>query len=257
MQPSPFTSPQANAVALFRPALLTLLLTALVLLAIGQFTDIDLILADWHFDPVRQAFPWDNTWFGRNFMHGWVKNIVVWSGFLLMAASLSNLIFAFPKFDPLARARLWVLTLTAALEPLLVRSLKSASALHCPWGVDRYGGSEPFLRLLDAIPAGWNYGHCFPAGHASAGMWLMALAVLWLPNSPKKALLGYLGGLSFGLALGWVQQMRGQHFLTHTLWTAWLSSALLLALIAIFSRHLLLASEPRWPAPAALSGEQP
>jgi membrane-associated PAP2 superfamily phosphatase len=34
--------------------------------------------------------------------------------------------------------------------------------------------------------------------------------------------------------------MRGQHFLTHTLWTTWISAALLLLLIALFSRQLLV-----------------
>ena len=36
--------------------------------------------------------------------------------------------------------------------------------------------------------------------------------------------------------------MRGQHFLSHTLWTAWLSSALIVALFALFARPLGLAS---------------
>jgi len=82
-------------------------------------------------------------------------------------------------------------------------------------------------------------------------MWLAALAVLWLPHSPRKALLAYAGGASVGLLLGWVQQMRGQHFLTHTLWTAWLTSAVLVALLAVFARHLLPAAPAsraaRWP----------
>ncbi|WP_374709539.1 hypothetical protein [Massilia scottii] len=27
--------------------------------------------------------------------------------------------------------------------------------------------------------------------------------------------------LGLGFALGWVQQLRGAHFLTHTLWSMW------------------------------------
>lgn len=42
--------------------------------------------------------------------------------------------------------------------------------MHCPWGVDLYGGSNPYLRLLDAVPDGWQAGHCLPAGHASTAI---------------------------------------------------------------------------------------
>ncbi|MBW7900718.1 MAG: phosphatase PAP2 family protein [Rhodocyclaceae bacterium] len=231
--------------ALFQPALIALAGSAILFAAIGQFTDVDLHLADLHFDPVRGLFPWDRTWFGRDFMHGSVKNVIVWLGSLLIAAALVDLVRPLRRLTPLGRARLRVLALAACLEPTLIGALKRHSALHCPWAIDRYGGNHPFLRLLDAVPAGWHPGHCFPAGHASTAMWLSAFAVLWLPHAPRKALAAFAAGISAGLALGWVQQMRGQHFLTHTLWTAWLASALLLALLALFSRRLLAPSDTR------------
>ena len=123
--------------------------------------------------------------------------------------------------------------------------LKRGSALHCPWGVDLYGGKSPFLRLLDVVPEAWQAGHCFPAGHASTAMWFSALAVLWLPENPRRATLVFLAGIGAGFILGWVQQMRGQHFLTHTLWTAWLSSALIVALIAVFAGRLNVTATVR------------
>jgi len=227
-----------------------LLIALSLLLLIGQYTDIDLILADQYFDRARQTFPWDNTWFGRDLMHGWVKKIVVWSGFAIIMIAALDLALRFTWLDALRRVQIRVLALAGIIEPMVIRKLKSASVLHCPWGVDRYGGKAPFLRLLDSVPPDWQAGHCFPAGHASAGMWLCALAVLWLPHSPRKALAVYLGGLGFGLVLGWVQQMRGQHFLSHTLWTAWIASALFTLLLAIFSRQLIAAAAARTQLPA-------
>lgn len=221
-----------------------LLISASLLLLLGQYTDLDLTLADLYFDTSQHNFPWDNTWFGRDFMHGWVKKVVVWSGFLIIASAVLDLLLRFRWLDTLRRTQLRVVALAAVLEPFVIRSLKDHSALHCPWGVDRYGGKAPFLRLLDSVPPDWQAGHCFPAGHASAGMWLCALAVLWLPHSPRKALAAYLGGLGFGLLLGWVQQMRGQHFFSHTLWTAWIASALFALLLALFARRLLAAPQP-------------
>jgi membrane-associated PAP2 superfamily phosphatase len=45
-------------------------------------------------------------------------------------------------------------------------------------------------------------------------------------------------GIGAGLGLGWVQQLRGAHFLSHTLWSAWIAAAIVL----LFTR-LLLGSE--------------
>ena len=219
-------------------AVLILLASATIILLIGQYTNLDLALADYYFDAQSKSFPWDNTWFGKKFMHGYVKAALTWTGYLIICTALIDFVFHLPILSSLQRAKLRVLALSAALEPLLVITLKERSNMHCPWGVDLYGGSNPYLRLLDAVPDGWQAGHCLPAGHASTAMWLCALAVLWLPSNPKRALMGFVGGISVGMILGWVQQMRGQHFLTHTLWTVWLASALTVALIALFSRQL-------------------
>lgn len=233
---------------LFAPAIVALLGSAVVITLIGQYTDLDLLLADLYYDPVRHEFPWNTTWFAKDFMHGWVKNALRWAGFLLVAATLVDFFRPLRRSSPNFSAQLRAVTLASLLEPLLIQTLKESSNMHCPWAVDRFGGPEPFLRLLDWVPPGWNAGHCFPAGHASTAMWLCALAVFWLPKSPKKAFLVFLGGLLAGFFLGWVQQMRGQHFLTHTLWTAWLASAIFLLLIGLFSRQLLAPrTEPQNP----------
>ena len=147
-------------------ALLFLFCSASVILVIGQYTNLDLYIADYYFDVQRQLFPWDRTWFGRDLMHGYVKNVIVWTGFLIIGVTLFDLVFPLSALSTPRRAGLRILALSSFLEPTLIRGLKEGSSLHCPWGVDRYGGSHPFLRLLDAVPDGWGAGHCFPAGHA-------------------------------------------------------------------------------------------
>jgi membrane-associated PAP2 superfamily phosphatase len=226
--------------ALLAPAAALLLGIAVLITVIGQYTDLDLILADLYFDQNKKVFPWNTTWFARDFMHGWVKNVLRWVGFAILALTFLDLLRPLEKLSALRRTQLRVLAIASLAEPFIVSFLKERSNMHCPWDVDRFGGSNPFLRLLDWIPDGWHAGHCFPAGHASTAMWLCALAVFWLPHSPRKAALAFVGGSGLGFVLGWVQQMRGQHFLTHTLWTTWISAALLLLLIALFSRQLLV-----------------
>lgn len=211
--------------------------SASLILVVGQYTDIDLVLADLYYDPVRHAFPWDTTWFATKFMHGWVKNVLRWIGFAFIALAIADLLRPARLRSPLRSAQLRIVAAMSLAEPFVVSTLKSWSNMHCPWAVDRYGGSNPFLRLLDTVPNGWDAGHCFPAGHASTAMWLCSLAVFWLPHAPRQALLVFLAGSGAGLFLGWVQQMRGQHFLTHTLWTAWIAAALFLTLLACFRQR--------------------
>lgn len=228
----------------FARAAIALLGVAVLLVALNQYTDLDLWLADLHFDAGNQRFPWRSTWFSVTLMHGHVKQVLVWAGFLLLGTALVDLLRPLPRLSALRRAQLRILALSALIEPRLVKLIKDYSHLQCPWSVDRYAGSEPLLRILDSVPAGFPSGDCFPAGHASVAMWLVALAVLWLPHAPHRALAAYLGGLGLGMTLGWVQQMRGAHFLTHTLWTAWIASATLLALVIAFSRQLYAAARP-------------
>lgn len=138
---------------------------------------------------------------------------------------------------PFVRARLRFLALASILVPTVIRAIKQYSVLHCPWSIDRYGGSAPFLRLLDRVPEGLQAGHCFPAGHATVGLWLAALCIFWLPHKPKTAIAVFLFGLGVGLILGWVQQMRGAHFLFHTLWAAWLASLVISLMLLVFANH--------------------
>lgn len=232
-------SERTATTALLAPAAAILLCSAVLITVIGQYTDLDLALADLYFDQEKRVFPWNTTWFAKDFMHGWVRNALRWTGFLILAATLLDFLRPLKGISPLRRTQLRVLAIASIAEPFIVNSLKVRSNMHCPWAVDRFGGSNPFLRLLDWVPDGWQAGQCFPAGHAGTAMWLCALAVFWLPHSPRKAFYAFLAGSGAGLFLGWVQQMRGQHFLTHTLWTAWISATLLLLLITIFSRQLL------------------
>lgn len=114
------------------------------------------------------------------------------------------------------------LALSALVATSLVAALKSVNLTSCPWDLQIFGG----IARYQSHWTGWQLsdggaGHCFPAGHASAGFgfvggWFAlrrenrSLAVTWLSAA-----------LFFGLVLGLAQQLRGAHFMSHTLWTAW------------------------------------
>ncbi|QNA98409.1 phosphatase PAP2 family protein [Massilia sp. Se16.2.3] len=208
-----------------------LALTALVILWIGRCTDIDLMLADAVYDTANHVFPWRHAWLTDTFSH------VILKGLLTLAAAYFMLAAAFDAFRPRAardaasRLRLRVVGLSALLVPLAISALKQTSDAYCPWDLARYGGHAPYLRLFDALPPGVLPGHCLPAGHASSALWLVALCVYWLPGRPGAAGKAALCALAAGGIVGWMQQLRGAHFLTHTLWSVWIACAVVLLVV--------------------------
>ena len=230
MAPERLLSPRALALLVA-----VLAAAALAILWLGAFTNVDLALADTMFE-LGHGFPWRDAWLANTFSHGIVKNLLLVLAMLAVLAAGWDLARPFSAWPQLTRMRVRALALAAVAVPLVVSMLKHASSSHCPWDLTRYGGAEPYVRLLDRMPWHTLAGHCLPAGHASSALWLVAGAIFWLPASPRKALAAALGALALGFALGWMQQLRGAHFLTHTLWSMWLACAIVTAILACLPR---------------------
>jgi membrane-associated PAP2 superfamily phosphatase len=103
----------------------------------------------------------------------------------------------------------------------------------CPSDLSLYGGDLPLLGLLAHMPAGIKAGHCFPGGHASGGFALMAFYFAFRESKPYFARAMLFLGLFVGFAMGWAQIMRGEHFLSHNLWSAWVVWLVLFVLYSI------------------------
>jgi membrane-associated PAP2 superfamily phosphatase len=215
-----------------RKAFYALVLTGLLLLILMRFPYLDVALADIYFDADQQIFPLKNTWFAKTLMHEYVKLCLQYVGLALCVAVLSDIVQ--PWFsNAWLRVRLRFVALSAVSIPLVITLLKRISVLHCPWDIDRYGGVYPYIAMFDPLPAHMIAGHCFPAGHATSGLWLAACAVFWWPHQPNIAGRVFAIGLMVGFVLGWVQQMRGAHFLSHTLMSVWLACCILLILYVL------------------------
>jgi membrane-associated PAP2 superfamily phosphatase len=209
-----------------RKALALLAILALAIVWIGNFTDLDLRLANAMYDHAAGTFPLRHVWLAETFSHVYMKNLLI----LLAACAVLAAIFPRPHWPHALRLKVRVVALSSVLVPLVISVFKQASFSHCPWDLSDFGGTQTYVRLLDAALAGAPAGHCMPAGHASGALWLVSLAIFWLPGSPRKAAAVALATLGFGFALGWVQQLRGAHFLTHTLWSMWIACAIVWAL---------------------------
>lgn len=207
----------------YRNQLLLLVVTGLCLALLFHFTSLDVQLEDrWH-SATGTAWPLRDAWWTSTVMHTWLR-------YVLNIAALVCFWQAWQRRRDTDALRWRAVAISALAVPLLVGIGKRLSPMHCPWDIDRYGGYapyyDPFAALLTHIP---QPGHCFPAGFVSAGSWLLAFVLFFYPARKRVSLLVGLGATALILAMGLVQQMRGAHFLSHVLWTLWLSWAIVLA----------------------------
>lgn len=216
----------------FRRCILALLAIAVMLVLVDRYTDINTQLADWMYDFSAAHFPWRDNWFASVVMHRWMKPLFIGLGLIPIAVLLIDSLLSHQLLNEERRSGLKVIALSFVLVPLSVSLLKNLSIHACPWDLQRYGGSLPHLKIFDTLPSGVTPGRCSPAGHASIALWLPSLAVWWMPKSRKAAATVFLIGLLPGLALGWIQQLRGAHFLTHTLWSVWIATLVIVCLLA-------------------------
>lgn len=217
--------------------LLVLVSTATLLSLMAWLTDWDLALADATFDARIKAFPLRHAWVTEVFNHVILRRLftVVALGFL--AVVLWDLLST-RRWSWLRRFQMRVVALSAVLVPVVISSLKQMSDTHCPWDLQRYGGTAPYVRLFESLPALVEPGHCMPAGHASSALWLISISIYFLPKQLGRGALTLAAFLAVGFAVGWMQQLRGAHFLTHTLWSLW---------VALATVFIVITCMDRWP----------
>ena len=208
---------------------IALALAPLILL-VFEATALDRSLIAPYYDAAAHAFPLRDDPFMQNIMHSGTKLVVTGIAVAVFGAFL--LTFILPHWTQHRRRLLW-LGAGMAGSSLLVALLKQGSALHCPWDLVEYGGYAPFHGLLDRLPAGTAAGRCFPGGHASGGFALMAFYFAWRDTHRRAARMFLAIGLLAGMVMGWAQMMRGAHFLSHNVWSAWVAWTFLSVLYAV------------------------
>ena len=170
------------------------------------------------------GFPGESHWFWRGVMHEPMRNL----GWLLELTLLAALFRPFGVLKQLPVERRLQLALTPLLALILVAGNKAHSLTSCPSELQEFGGVATYVSHWALGLADGGRGGCFPAGHASAGFAFVAGFFAFRHAMPRLAARWLLGALLAGLMLGLAQQVRGQHFVSHTLWTAlicWLCAA--------------------------------
>lgn len=191
--------------------------TALVLIVLWDLSGLDVVLA--RAMGGLQAFPLRDNWFLGTVAHTGAK-YAAWvfeMGLCLLA------VWPAGPFARLPLVRRVQLATTVVLASGLVALLKANSLTSCPWDLHEFGGLARHLSHW----SGWfdtdgGAGRCFPAGHASTGFAFLGGYFALRHHAPRMGRRWLMAALGAGALLGICQQLRGAHFLSHTLWTGWI-----------------------------------
>lgn len=215
-------------------------IAGLMLLLAWEFAGLDLPLARLYGD--LGGFDARDGFVSRDLIHDggrWLSMLLL----LLQAVDVARPLRAGPTRPERAG---WLAVVGACL--LVVPLLKRFSRTSCPWDLATFGGWADYVPHWRLWIADQGPGHCFPSGHAVAAFAFFGLYFLWRPHDPRLARWLLAATLLLGTVYGWAQLVRGAHFASHTMWSAWLCWALAAAAAAGWNRVRPLR---RWPPGAS------
>ncbi len=163
-------------------------------------------------------------------LYGQAKQTAV---FLLVVLAIN---IAWPQgvFQKLPRRHRALMFINIVMVAIIVPAFKAISESACPWDLIEFGSDMPYISHWDFTDSRYSsIGGCFPGGHAVTGFCFFSVAFWLQAHDQSAARNAFALTLFVGIALGIAQQIRGAHFMSHTLWSAWLCCAGAWALHAI------------------------
>lgn len=190
----------------------------------------DLRLARWFGD--ASGFPYRDHWLFSGVLHRGARR-VAWT---LQFALVLAVWWPVGVLRKLTRGER-LMMLGASMATLLATTLlKDSSGTSCPWELREFGGVARYVSHWNWGAPDGGEGRCFPAGHASAAFCFFSGFMALRLKAPRAARLWFTIALLAGATIGMAQQVRGAHYLSHTLWTAWFCWVVTLACYALFER---------------------
>lgn len=188
----------------------------MILGVIIEYTGLDLKFISPFFDKETMSWPFKEHFFASTVMHESANYFVQLFGVSLTFTLIGSF---FSEKLKKYRKPLGYMLLAALLGPILVSTGKATTHIYTPWDLLMFGGTEPYIRIFDSVPAGAKIGHAFPAGHASGGFAFLSLYFLFKEHKPEFRFYGLFFGLILGFSFGFAQQVRGAHFFSHDLFS--------------------------------------
>jgi membrane-associated PAP2 superfamily phosphatase len=211
---------------------------ALGLLVAWDASGFDLLLArPW---ANAQGFPLRDNWFLAKVLHEGARR-AAWLPALWLIIGVWKPTGVLRRLSQSLRVQ-WAGTTLLALAAISL--LKHFSHTSCPWDLAEFGGRASWISHWAFGVTDGGPGRCFPAGHASAAFAFLSGYFALRSVAPAQARAWLIGALLMGLVLGGAQQLRGAHFMSHTLWTG-----LLCWVVALVVDTSVRAFGRRSPAP--------
>lgn len=129
---------------------------------------------------------------------------------------------AFPRGTT---ATLWITILAIVFASEMIGHLKRASSVECPIHVQAFGGGEaiPLDNITEPFPSFGEGGQCWPGGHSITGFVFLACFFGFMRmGMGRAAVISLVVAFVYGNFLGLTQVYRGQHYLSHQIWSSYL-----------------------------------
>lgn len=200
-----------------------IVLSLLALLA-WDASGLDMSVMRWFGD--ANGFSLKSQWFFSRVLHEGGR----WLSAAAVIAVLINVVrpWAYARDLRLSVRCWWLLMVTVCL--LLIPTLKQLSSTSCPWDLAEFGRSARHVSHWAFGVTDGGPGRCFPSGHASAAFSLFGSWFVLRGTAPRAARCWLAGVWICGILFSVAQTVRGAHFPSHSMWTAWVcftTSALL------------------------------
>lgn len=219
------------------------LLMLVLILFVEQYTDFDVWIEDFFYDFDQREWtvtPALHEVFSPFFYEA-AKRLVACIGTICV---LYMVISVRKKAWRKNFAAVCTVLLSTMIVPLSVSKLKDVTNVYCPNQLEIYDRQYPYVRITEDYPAGFkaeHKGRCFPGGHVTGAFSLLSLYLVF--NDRKKKIAVLAGVLAFGGITGGYQMLRGEHFLSHNLFSLFLAAIIIPLINMLVVKAVLICNK--------------
>jgi membrane-associated PAP2 superfamily phosphatase len=205
---------------------------AVALLVLFGASDLDRIVSRWFFDGTQRTFPLVDHWLFKTVLHDAARTVSAVAALAFVGLTAYSWL-AGPGRLKDGRQELAFMSVAALTAAALVGALKHFSTHACPWDLTDFGGLVTYRPLVTAPTSLHAVAGCLPAAHPLSGYAWLCIGFALYPAARTGARRAWGWAFALGTLLGLVQVVRGAHFLSHVLWSAWVVWSVNLAILGI------------------------